>query len=188
MLKPYFILSAFLFLTLSLSPVGGNRDFWITTENDYRERILQNKDITLKRCLVVPAFDKKTKDIDETTDAPALLAKFTYLLSSNQFYKMEDYLKTCDNTLEINNLLRALYHLSLEQYTLTIDYLGKVKSKEYRFLKSLLLADCQYELMLFENSIDYKTILEAYQAVMDFSDSELNTILVKNRIKYIKYR
>lgn len=148
------LLFVLLFLTTSLSPVGENRDFRITTENDFKERILSNKDLVFTRCLVVPAFDKKTKDIDETTDEQALLAKFTYLLSTNQRFKMEDYLKKCDNSLDINYLIRALYHLSLEQYTLTIDH---------------------------------QAIFSAYQTAMDNATSEQQTILVKNRIKYVRY-
>lgn len=185
--KQLVLLFILLFLTTSLSPVGENRDFRITTENDFKESIQNNKDLVFTRCLVVPAFDKKTKDINETTDKQALLAKFAYLLSTNQRFKMEDYLNTCDNSLEIHQLFRALYHLSLEQYTLTIDYLGKVESQEYRFLKSLLLADCRYEVMVFEGNIDYQAILSAYQTAMDNASNEQQTVLVKNRIKYIRY-
>lgn len=152
--KQLVLLFVLLFLTTSLSPVGENRDFRITTENDFKERIQNNKDLVFTRCLVVPAFDKKTKDINETTDKQALLAKFAYLLSTNQRFKMEDYLNTCDNSLEINQLFRALYHLSLEQYTLTIDH---------------------------------QAILSAYQTAMDNATNEQQTVLVKNRIKYIRY-
>lgn len=165
--------------------IGNNTDFWIVSQNEYSNRILKGKDVILRRYIVIPGFDKNYKDIFETTDENALLAKFSFMLKKNKSSLIEKYIKNCDNSSDINSLIKGLYYFSQNQYSQAIVYLEMPGNEEYKFLKLLLIADCKYELL--HDKKNYKSIIGAYQNAMDNTDNDQNKSIINNRIKYIKY-
>lgn len=169
----------------AFAKIGTNTDFWILSENEYNDRLLKGKDVVLRRYVVVPGIDKTYKDIFETTDEQALLAKFSFMIKKNKASLVEKYIQNCDHSLDINNLIKGLHFFSTNDYSQAIDHLEKFENEEYLFLKQLLIADCQYELL--HNKKNYKSIMGAYQMAMDSTNYEQNKSIVSNRIKYIKY-
>ena len=185
MIRKILILLLILISSQVFARVGSNADFWILSQNEYRYRVLKGKDVLLRRYIVIPGFDKNYKDIFETTDENALLAKFSFMLKKNKSPLIEKYIKNCDNSLDINNLITGLYYFSKHQYSQAIDHLEMPGNEEYKFLKLLLIADCKYELL--HDKKNYKSIIGAYQNAMDNTDNEQNKSILNNRIKYIKY-
>jgi hypothetical protein len=182
------ILLIFLILTSvnSFAGIGDNKGYWIISQNEYNALFSKGKDVRLRRYVVVSSFDKKYKDIFKTTDEQALLAKFSYMLYKNKASRIEKYIKNCNDSLDINNLIKGLYYFAKKQYNLAIPHLEKLKNKEYRFLQLLLIADCRSEMLYYQNK--HQTIFEAYQVAFDSTDSEQNKTIIHIRIKYIKYR
>ena len=179
----------FLLMLISLPTLGSigiNKDFWIISQNDFNNRISKGHDVVLKRYIVMPNIDKKYEDIFETRDEKALLAKFSFLLKKNKSTMIEKYIKNCDNSLDINNLIKGLYYFSKNEYSQAIIHLEKLGNEEYSFLKLLLIADCKYELL--HDKQNYKSIIGVYQIAMDNTNDEQNKSIVNNRIKYIKYQ
>jgi len=138
-----------------------------------------------RRYLVVPYIDRKYKDILETKNEEALLAKFSFMLDRNKVSRIDKYINNCDNSLDINNLIKGLYFFSKKQYDQAIAHLEQLENKEYSFLQLLIIADCKYELL--QDKKNYKTIIGAYQVALDCTDNEQNKAVINNRIKYIKY-
>lgn len=165
--------------------VGTNSDYWILSQNEYNARVSKGKDVTLRRYIVIPDHDKKYKDILETTDEKSLLAKFSFMLKRNKSALIEKYILSCDNLSDIHHLINGLYCISKKQYSRTIDHLEKFENEEYAFLKSLLIADCKYELL--RDKKNYQLIIGEYQTAMDNADNEQKKSIINNRIKYIKY-
>ncbi len=186
MIKKLLILFFVLISANSFARIGDNNNYWIISQNDYYNRISKGKDVLLKRYIIVPTIDKKFKDILETKDEKALLAKFSFMLNKNKASWIDKYIKGCDNSLDINNLIKGLYYFSKEQYDQAIASLEKLENKEYRFLQLLIIADCKYELL--QDKKNYKTIIGVYQVALDYTDNEQNKSIIKNRIKYIKYQ
>lgn len=180
------ILFLVLISTNSFAKIGDNRNFWIISQNDYNDRISKGKDVLLRRYLIVPSIDKKYKDILETKEENALLAKFSFILKKNKVSWIDKYINNCDNSLDINNLLIGLYYFSKKQYNQAIVHLEKIENKENRFLQLLIKADCKYEML--QDKKKYKTIIGAYQDALDCTDNEQNKAIINNRIKYIKYQ
>jgi hypothetical protein len=85
----------------------------------------------LRRYIIVPSIDKKYKDILETIDEKALFAKFSFMLNKNKVSWIDKYIKNCDNSLDINNLIKGLYYFSKKQYNQAIAHLEKLENKEY---------------------------------------------------------
>ena len=166
--------------------VGTNTDYWILSQNEYNARVSKGKDVTLRRYIVIPDLDKKYKDILETTDEKSLLAKFSFMLKRNKSTLIEKYILSCDNSSDIHHLINGLYCISKNQYSKAIDHLEKFENDEYTFLKSLLIADCKYELL--RDKKNYQLIIAEYQTAMDNADNEQKKSIINNRIKYIKYR
>lgn len=179
------ILLLILFSSQIFARVGNNADFWILSQNEYSNRILKGKDVILRRYIVIPGFDKNYKDIFETTDNEALLAKFSFMLKKNKSSLIEKYIINCDNSLDINNLIKGLYYFSKKQYSRAIVYLEMPGNEDYKFFKLLLIADCKYEML--QDKKNYKSIIGVYQIAMDNTDNEQNKSIINNRIKYIKY-
>jgi hypothetical protein len=180
------LFSLFLFLSLqTLARVGDNKGFSIISQELFNDLILSGGDIALQRFIVVPSIDSNYKDIVSTTDEMAILAKFSYMLQRRKYSAMEKYMAGCDASLEINSLIAGLYSFSRKQYIQAFNYLERVESKRFTFLKQLLIADCRYELLL--DKSQYKPVLELYQAAMDCATSHPEKVLVSNRLKYLKY-
>lgn len=169
----------------AFAKIGANVDFWILSENEYNDRMQKGKDVVLRRYVVVPGIDKAYKDILETTDEKALLAKFSFMVQKNKGSLVEKYINSCDHSLDINNLIKGLYFFSENQYLQAITHLKKVEDDGYLFLKQLLIADCQYEML--HDKKNYKSIMGGYQVAMDATNHEQNKSIINNRIKYIKY-
>ena len=186
MIKKTLILLFILISSQTYASIGDNSDFWIISHNDYSDRISKGKDVILRRYIVIPNFDKKYKDIFETKEEKALLAKFSFMLKKNKVTWIDKYIKDCDNSLDINNLIKGLYCISKKQYSQAIAHLEKSENDEFKFLKLLMIADCKYELL--PDKKKYKSIISVYQIALDNTDNEQNKSIINNRIKYIKYR
>lgn len=169
----------------SFAGIGSNNNYWIISQTEYEERISKGKDVVLRRYIVVPCVDKKYKDIFETEDKKALLAKFSYMLLKNKSSLMDKYIAGCNTSSDIHYLIKGLYCFSKKQYSQAIAHLEKSEHSEYSFLKLLLIADCKYEML--QNKKNIRTILDAYQVALDCTENEQNKSLINNRIKYIKY-
>jgi tetratricopeptide (TPR) repeat protein len=186
MIKKLLFLVLVLISANSFAKIGDNNDYWIISQNDYNERISKGKDVLLRRYIIVPSIDKKYKDLFETRDEKALLAKFSFMLNRNKASWIDKYIKNCDNSLDINNLIKGLYYFSKKRYNQAIAHLENIENSEYRFLQLLMIADCKYEML--QDKKNYKTIIGAYQVALDCTDNEQNKAIINNRIKYIKYQ
>lgn len=186
MIKKILILLLILISANSFAGIGDNNGFWIISQIDYETRISKGKDVILRRYIIVPSIDKKYKDIFETKDEKALLAKFSFILHRNKVSWIDKYIKNCDNSLDINNLIKGLYYFSKKQYNQAIAHLEKLENKEFKFLQLLMIADCKYELL--QDKRNFKTIIGAYQSALDNTDNEQNKSIINNRIKFIKYQ
>ena len=186
MIKRLLFLLLVLISSDTFAKIGDNYSYWIISQNGYNERIFKGEDVLLRRYIVVPSIDKKYKDIIETRDEKALLAKFSFMLYKNKASWIDKYMKSCNHSLDITNLIKGLYCFSKGQYHQAIAYLDELKNEEYKFLQLLMIADCRYEML--PNKKDYKSIIGAYQSALDCTDNEQNKSIVKNRIKYIKYQ
>jgi tetratricopeptide (TPR) repeat protein len=163
-----------------------NKDFSIISQEDYNNRISKGKDVIIIRYLIVQDLDKKVEDIFVTKDEDAILSKFSYMLKKNMSSLIENYIMNHDTSIEINTLIRALYHFSKKQYSQSLSYLEKFENKKYSFLKLLLIADGNYELL--SDKKNYKPVIELYQEALDNANIEQHKVLIINRIKYIKYK
>lgn len=165
--------------------IGSNNDFFIITQSDFINKKLLDKDLVLKRYLVVPKIEKRYSDILKINDEDLILAKFSSMLKNGDDYWMDKYIQNCDDSLDVNYLIKGLYYFSKKHYNRSLPYLNKVNNKKYRFLKFLLIADCAYEML--EDKKKYNPVLEAYQTAMDQSSTNDQKTLINNRIKYIRY-
>jgi len=184
-MKKILVLLLILISTNSFARIGNNYDFWIISQNDYNDIISKGKEVVLRRYIIIPSIDKNYKDIFESKDEKALLAKFSFILNKDKVSWIDRYIKNCDNSLDINHLINGLYDFSNNRYSQAIFHLEKLENKEYRFLQLLMIADCQFELL--PDKKNYKSIIGSYQAAMDCTDNEQYKTITNNRIKYIKY-
>lgn len=169
-----------------LAKVGENPDFWIMSQKEYDYRVSSGKDVILRRYIVVPHTDKSYKSILELDSDNDILYKFSYMLQKNKKRKISDYILNYDRNKEINFLIVGLYLFSQKQYSEAIKSFEQFNNPEYKFLKYLLIADCKYESLSIKS--DYKTVLEHYQIALDIAQSDREKKLIKNRVKFIKYR
>jgi hypothetical protein len=186
MRKTLLILFFIIIPSYTFPGIGENKDYSIISQNDYSKLISRGRDVTLRRYLVVPNLDNNFKNIFDTTDERVALAKFSFMLRKNKRAWIEKYLENNDNSLGINDLIKGLYYFSKKQYTEALIHLGNFNNEENKFLKYLLIADCEYELL--PGTEDYKTRIEVYQNAMNHAISELDRKIINNRIKYIRYR
>lgn len=186
MKKKFLILFLILFSTPAFARIGDNKDFWIISQSDYNKRISKGRDVTIRRYIVVPDFDKNFKDILETKDESPVLAKFSFMLSRNKRVWIDKLIENHEIRPEINELIKGLYYFSKKQYADALIHFEKINNQEYTFLKYLLIADCKYELA--SEARDVRTGIEVYQAAMDQSKNELEKLIINNRIKHIRYR
>jgi len=170
-MKKILILFLILVSTQVFARIGENRDFWIISQSDFNKRISKGRDVTLRRYIVVPDFDRNFKEILETTDKQKGIDK---------------YIENQNNRLEKNELIKGLYYFSRKQYSNALIHFEKINNDEYAFLKYLLIADCKYELNY--GSKDAKNSIELYQPAMDKSNNELEKLIINNRVKYIRYK
>lgn len=185
MIKKLLVLFLVLISAQSYARIGDNGSYRIITQKEYNDKISKRKDAILKRYVVVPSFDKKYRGILETNDGEAILAKFSFMLYKNKVAWIKKYVRNCDNSLDINHLIKGLYYFSKKQYDQAIVHLEKYENTGFRFLQLLLIADCKFEML--QDKKNYKTIIGAYQSAYDCSDDEQNKTIINNRIKYIKY-
>lgn len=186
MIKRLLILLFVLNSVPTFASIGLNNKFWIISQNDFNSRISNGQDIVLRRYIVVPSIDKKYKDIFNTQDEKVILAKFSFMLKKNKSTWIEKYINNCNNSLDINNLIKGMYYFSKNQYTQAIVHLEKLDNDEYKFLKLLLIADCKYEAL--QDKKKFKSIIEHYQIAMDCTNNDQNKSIINKRIKYIKYQ
>lgn len=166
--------------------MGSNDSFWIISQNDFSQRLENHKDFSLRRYVVVPAMDKKYKQLSAAIDDSQRLAKFSFVLKKNKSPWIEKYIDSFKPASEIYPLIKGLYFFSKKQYQNALASFQQVNLPEYETLKLLLIADCHYELL--PNKRDYKKVLTYYQQAIDKDASELNQLIINNRIKFIKYQ
>ncbi|MGE4287544.1 MAG: hypothetical protein AB7E36_02555 [Salinivirgaceae bacterium] len=175
-----------LMLSLQIqAQMGSNELYWIIAQDDFNERLEKHKDVVLRRYVVVPAMDKKFKQLSTDLNDSQWLAKFSFVLKKNKELWIEKYMEKLNPESEIYPLIKALYFFSKKQYQSALTSLQNVNTTDYEALKLLLIADCQYELLA--DKRDYKTVLKAYQQAIDNSPDEQNKLIINNRIKFIKY-
>lgn len=170
----------------AFSNIGMNPNYTIISQTDYEKRISKYKDVVLQRYIVVPDFDKNYKEIFDTKDEEALLSRFSYMLRKNKSRFIDRYIANCDDSKEINYLIKGLYFFSKGDYLQAMGCLEHIRAKDHEFLKYLLIADCKFELLI--NKSNFKSVIQAYQTALDIADNEQDKSIVNNRIKYIKYR
>ena len=180
-----FILFSINFSTVA-AKIGNNREYSIISVQDFDKRISNGRDAVLKRFILVPYMDRNYRDIFETNNPEATMAKFFYLLSINKRSWIERYMESVSTQHELVDLLKGLYFFSHEQYTSALSHLERVNNLEFEFLKSLLIADCKYELGVKANH--GKPGVEIYQSVMDNAHNIFEKLLVNNRVKYVRYQ
>ena len=186
MIKKLLFLLLILISVQAFAKIGINPDFWIISQQDYNNRVSKGRDVVLKRYIIVPDFDKKYKDVFVTKDEDAILSMFSYMLYKGKNSMVEKYIANYDPCLKINTLIVAMYHFSKKQYSQSLAYLATFDDKKYNFLKLLLIADCNYELLYSENNKN--PVVKLYQNALDMAETEQFRALVNNRIKFIKYR
>lgn len=180
----------FFFLIILSTPVfskiGANRDFTIISLNDYNINLKKGRDVILKRYIVVSDFNKNYKEIFNINDPDIILSMFSFMLKKNKSKEISRYIINCDKSKDVGLLLNGLYYFSEKEYSQSIRYLEKIQDVKFTFLKSLLIADCNYELL--EDKKDYKSILQFYQISLDLAKTEQQKSIIKNRMKFIRYR
>jgi len=186
MIKKLFFLLLTLISLQTFANIGINPDFWIISQKVYNNRVSKGKDVILYRYIIVADFDKNYKNIFNTKDEDALLSMFSYMLYKNKTSLIEKYIANYDPSLKINTLISAMYYFSKKEYSKSIAYLLTFENKKYSFLKQLLLADCNYELLSDKNN--FNSVIKLYQDALDTAETEQYKALVNNRIKFIKYR
>ena len=166
--------------------IGTNRDYTIISQNDYNTNLTKGKDVVLKRYIVVPDFNKNYKEIFNINDPETILSMFSFMLKKDKHEEIDQYISSCNKSEDIGLLLNGLYYFSEKAYSQSIVYLEEIHDVKFSFLRSLLIADSKYELL--EDKKDYKSILPFYQISLDQAQSEQQKSIIKNRIKFIKYR
>ncbi|MDD3078665.1 MAG: hypothetical protein PHH37_06140 [Paludibacter sp.] len=185
MTKRIFILLFILISTATFARIGNNNRFWIISQENYNKKVKNGQDVIFKRYVVVPAIDKNYKDILLTNDEPEILAKFSFMLMTNKRSWIIKYINNCDNSSDINNLITALYYFSEKEYAEAIVQLEKYNSEKYSFLKLLLIADSEYELL--QDKRNYKSVIDRYQSAINNTNDFLYKTIINKRIRYIKY-
>lgn len=89
-------------------------------------------------------------------------------------------------------LCKGLHAFFTADYALAIKYLEEVKISEHRCLVMLLIADCHYELRNtrsdhFGGTLINQEVLDKYQGAFDCMEDGWWHLLLKNRIKLIRY-
>lgn len=170
----------------SFAGIGINNSYSIISQNEYNKILSKRKPVIYNRYLVIPDYCNNYKEIQKIKDQDTLLFTFSYMLKKNKSSYIEKYISQCDTATDINLLLCGLYYFSKMDYFKSLSYIEKFENKKYEFLKYLIIADCKYE--LHDNKKNYSSIISAYQVAFDITGLEQNKTIVKNRIKYIKYK
>jgi len=176
----------FLFSIPTFGKIGINGNYSIVSQKDYEKKVSKGYNVALSKFIIVPGYNKKYKDISEVKNKYDLFAIFSFMLKKNKISKMEEYVSKCDTAFQINNLICGLYYFSQKQYLNALVYFENYMEEDFQFLKYLLIADINYELL--ENKNNYKLALQLYQEAFDISKREQEKTIVNNRIKNIKYR
>ncbi len=177
------------FILLSIpvfSRIGMNRNYTIISQNDYDANLAKGKDVILKRYIVVPDFNKNYKEIINVNDPDEILSMFSFMLSRGKSKEISQYILSCNKSNDIELLIHGLFCFSNNQYYQSIKYLEKIENMQFAFLRSLLIADCRYETLV--DKKNYNSILQFYQISLDLARTEQQKLIIKNRIKFIKYR
>ncbi|MEZ5105010.1 MAG: hypothetical protein R2757_10980 [Draconibacterium sp.] len=181
---------AFFFLILlsipAFSKIGTNKDYNIISQNDYNSNLIKGKDVILKRYIVVPDLNKNYKEIFNENNPDEILSMFSFMLNKNKSREISQYILSCDKSKDIGLLISGLYHFSNKEYSRSVIYLEKVQDAKFAFLRSLLVADCNYEMLV--DKKNYNSILQFYQISLDLARTEQQKSIIKNRIRFIKYR
>lgn len=86
----------------------------------------------------------------------------------------------------VNHLIAGLFHVLKSEFQLADQELALYQGIAFVFIKNLLRADCRAELL--QGGKDLKPIIQEYQAALDCTENENYRDLIRNRIKYLRYR
>jgi len=185
-MRHFWILLLLLTITFqnSNAQFGENKNYRLISSEKYQLRIDRNKDILLRRYIVVPAFDKNKKLIFITNNPDSILIGAATLLRKGKSYKVLEYIQNCNQTENVNNLIAGLYWLSKNNYEKAHSFLLNMEIEKHNFLQLLLIADCEYEL----NRTAKQNAIISYQKAYDIATNENERQIIRNRIKFIKYQ
>jgi hypothetical protein len=125
---------------------------------------------------------------DQTTNSN--FSNFITLIKKNEWKKAYLYSNSNYFDNEEKKLCLGIYYFFKNDFLKANEYFKEIDRNKYSCAIKLILCDCEYELAKIHN-IKNQTfadkILQSYQEVFDCSPIESFRILVKNRIKIIKY-
>jgi hypothetical protein len=85
------------------------------------------------------------------------------------------------------HLCWAVFYLVRKEYIQAQIRLTSIQREELRCLKDLLLADCEYEISRKKDKINYTSLLNRYQQIIDCHSDPLWKDIIQQRIRYIRY-
>jgi len=180
----------FLFLTILFntadSQTTGNQRYFLISESKYSQRLNKDKDVLFKRYIIVPDEVKDKNLLFKTGNPDSLFMGAVSLLMNGKSSTVQGYLKTCNMEVPVNHLIAGLFHVLKGNFQQADQNLALYQGIAFLFIKNLLRADCSAELLQGEK--DLKTIVQEYQAALDCTENENYRDLIRNRIKYLRYR
>lgn len=180
----------FLLLTILFnaanSQTSGNQRYFLISESKYSQRLNKDKDVLFKRYIIIPDEVKDKNLLFKTGNPDSLLMGAVSLLMKGKSSKVEGYLKTCNMDVPVNHLIAGLFDVLKGDFQQADLELALYQGIAFVFIKNLLRADCRAELL--RGGKDLKPIIQEYQAAIDCTENENYRDLIRNRIKYLRYR
>lgn len=180
----FFLLT--IFFHVANSQTSGNQRYFLISESKYSQRLNKEKDVLFKRYIIVPDEVKDKNLLFETGNPDSLFMGAVSLLMNGKSSKVQGYLKTCNMEVPVNHLIAGLFHVLKSDFQQADRELGLYQGTAFVFTKNLLRADCRAELL--QGGKDLKPIIQEYQAALDCTENENYRDLIRNRIKYLRYR
>lgn len=182
----------FLFLLLTIlfktadSQTTGNQRYFLISESKYSQRLNKEKDVLFKRYIIVPDEVQDKNLLFRTGNPDSLFLGAVSLLMNGKSSKVQVYLKTCNMEVPVNHLIAGLFHVLKGDFQQADQDLALYQGVAFVFIKNLLRADCRAELL--QGGKDLKPIIQEYQVALDCTENENYRDLIRNRIKYLRYR
>jgi len=171
MYKFFFVLA---FALISCSPPH----YTFISPQKLAEEAAAKSYLPIKRYVVLPAYDFFSDD-DPLFD---LTVK---LINENRWQEVKKALQTANKHDPSFPLCNGLCYLKYKDYPNALANFNNYKGETHKCLCQLLIIDCQYELS--RPNADIKKLLGEYQKALDCSNTEINRIVIQQRIKYLRY-
>lgn len=153
----------------------------IISENNYDLTTEKNNP---KKYIPIEKITKNKKLLKTSTNPDSLIIGACYLLSKKHFRKVELHLES-ENKHKTTPLIQCLYHLCRGNFEKANTSITNYQNRKYEFLKSLLIADCFYELNKYQKKTE--EVIKKYQYCLDISITEKQKEIINHRIKLIRY-